>query len=810
MAETIAEKNIIYRILSDETNYVAGAKRAVNATNDLDKAVEKTANTSKKAEQQTKKAVETEASAAQKRATLIKAEERSIARLTALRKKAYNPSEIQSYNAAISSSQQRIKLLRLETEKTGTATKSLSGIFNTLGITISAAYAISQVKDFVLESVKLANQTRNVRNAFNQLPGATRIMNELRTATSGTVDDLTLMQAAVRADKFQVPLNQLASFFKFATDRAAETGQEVDYLVNSIVDGIGRKSSLVLDNLGISAAQIQEEFKKTGDFGAAAANVIEQQMRESNVVVDEGARAAAELTAQYSNLKIAIGDLLVEAGANELTQTFSGLIKGITDVVRGNEEGITSFNLFFKALADGGPAFASHIARVNKIAEESISAARAGLFLADSVDEQIKKISDVSILLEKATEEYGENSIAVQQLTQFLEILTKNLDTFKKAGDAAAETEFNGRNLAFLNAEIEKLTREQNDAATSTTRIKEITSQLNALYREQDALLGRLKSSVDDVAAAFDRWETELKESNEAAVTLLGSQDAWDKFYTEIEEKAKNAAAAQKALNDILNNIPDEPSGAAIGEPDFDLEENLDDRLKSYSNYASQVSSILGSVSTYQQRLYENDLRSLETQLDQKTITEQQYAVRVAQIKRREAQGEKQNALFQAIVSTASAVAEALPNIPLSVLAGIAGAAQIALISSTPIPQFAKGVIDLQGPGTGTSDSIPAKLSKGESVMTAKETSQYGDVFHAIRANKFDEFAKEQWIKPAMIMQQVSAAKNADRNAASFDDYRLRKAIHENRNVGVRNADDIGRSVAKYINQNAWRKGYIK
>lgn len=35
---------------------------------------------------------------------------------------------------------------------------------------------------------------------------------------------------------------------------------------------------------------------------------------------------------------------------------------------------------------------------------------------------------------------------------------------------------------------------------------------------------------------------------------------------------------------------------------------------------------------------------------------------------------------------------------------------------------FASGVIDLQGPGTTTSDSIPAYLSKGESVMTAKAT----------------------------------------------------------------------------------------
>lgn len=40
--------------------------------------------------------------------------------------------------------------------------------------------------------------------------------------------------------------------------------------------------------------------------------------------------------------------------------------------------------------------------------------------------------------------------------------------------------------------------------------------------------------------------------------------------------------------------------------------------------------------------------------------------------------------------------------------------------------EFAKGAVDIQGPGTTTSDSIPARLSRGESVMTAKATDMFG------------------------------------------------------------------------------------
>lgn len=40
--------------------------------------------------------------------------------------------------------------------------------------------------------------------------------------------------------------------------------------------------------------------------------------------------------------------------------------------------------------------------------------------------------------------------------------------------------------------------------------------------------------------------------------------------------------------------------------------------------------------------------------------------------------------------------------------------------------QFAKGAVNIQGPGTTTSDSIEARISRGESVMTAKATEMFG------------------------------------------------------------------------------------
>lgn len=131
------------------------------------------------------------------------------------------------------------------------------------------------------------------------------------------------------------------------------------------------------------------------------------------------------------------------------------------------------------------------------------------------------------------------------------------------------------------------------------------------------------------------------------------------------------------------------------------------------------ASSLLGSLSQiskdrsdYQlsllQKQQEEEEALLKKRLENGLLTQEQYnklqlasqekyaakekAIRIAQAKQ-----EKEIALFQAIINTASAVAKALPNIPLAVFAGILGAAQIAVIASKPIPAFKKGTKNAPG-----------------------------------------------------------------------------------------------------------------
>src|SRR5690606_1833528 len=100
---------------------------------------------------------------------------------------------------------------------------------------------------------------------------------------------------AVQFSNFGLPVEKLADGLAFARIRAAETGQSVDYLVNSITVGIGRQSPLILDNLGINARRVREEFAKTGNFAEAAFKIIAEEGAKATGVMGTFAEQIARV-----------------------------------------------------------------------------------------------------------------------------------------------------------------------------------------------------------------------------------------------------------------------------------------------------------------------------------------------------------------------------------------------------------------------------------------------------------------------------------------------------------------------------------
>lgn len=172
---------------------------------------------------------------------------------------------------------------------------------------IGAAFSVKKIIDFTHQTAELANKASGVKKAFDKLnsPG---LLSDLRKATMGTVDDLQLMQRAVQANNFKIPLDQLATYLEFATKRANETGESVDYLVNSIIMGLGRQSLLILDNLGFSATEIRNKMKEGGSMADAVGAIIKEQMGEGAAEINKATLATEQLKAAWTNFMLAIGE----------------------------------------------------------------------------------------------------------------------------------------------------------------------------------------------------------------------------------------------------------------------------------------------------------------------------------------------------------------------------------------------------------------------------------------------------------------------------------------------------------------------
>lgn len=190
----------------------------------------------------------------------------------------------------------------------GSAMKKIGGL-------IGGVFAAGALISFGRELLNIARQAEGVREAFSRIGTETDLEN-LRRSVKGTVSDLELMKRAVLAENFGIPIQNLGNLLEFASKRAQDTGQSVDYLVDSIVTGIGRKSPLILDNLGISAVQLKENLNgvaigaaSVGDVAEAVGRIAERSLNETGRLTGNLGVKVQSLGAKWDNLKLKVSDI---------------------------------------------------------------------------------------------------------------------------------------------------------------------------------------------------------------------------------------------------------------------------------------------------------------------------------------------------------------------------------------------------------------------------------------------------------------------------------------------------------------------
>lgn len=236
--------------------------------------------------------------------------------------------------------------------KMGGAMQVFAGNMMTKAAGVGVDFAM-EMADMVKQGVELARQGEGIRIAFERL-GRGDILDGLREATHGTVTDLELMKAAVKFNDFKLPLDELGTMLAFAQQKAKDTGQSVDYMVDSIVTGLGRKSLMILDNLGLSASEIKERMKETGDMTKAVGAIIRDQMSKAGDYVETAADRAAQATVAQQNKMEELGRKIMPLAEESAAMWNSIKIGGLSVIANVLDPMISKFTHLGRLMAAQG------------------------------------------------------------------------------------------------------------------------------------------------------------------------------------------------------------------------------------------------------------------------------------------------------------------------------------------------------------------------------------------------------------------------------------------------------------------------
>ena len=118
-------------------------------------------------------------------------------------------------------------------DKAQSKLKTLGSTVGKIGAVIAGAFAVSTILAFTSQLGKLALGADEVEAGFKRL-NEPLLLQKLRNSVSGTVADLNLMKAAVRAESLGIPIKQLGTYFEFAERKAGELGVSTES-INRII-----------------------------------------------------------------------------------------------------------------------------------------------------------------------------------------------------------------------------------------------------------------------------------------------------------------------------------------------------------------------------------------------------------------------------------------------------------------------------------------------------------------------------------------------------------------------------------------------
>lgn len=506
----------------------------------------------------------------------------------------------------------------------------------------------------------------------------------------------------------------------------------------------------------------------------------------ANLVTGQGATKIAILSAAQSAYGAVVGSTtgalkvfrlalagtgigLLVIGLIELVQNFDKVKKAITSAIPGFEDVADGIGKVidktkeFLGIDDGGD-------KAKQALDALIGAEkRRTNFQVQAIDRRIR-------LLEAENKDTYELEIEKERIQ--IESLKRQAKAIKDGTDQLIKLDIDGRKEVRdkadeINAEI--LDRETTIKILRIQNIRDIVQNVDKL---ETLGLNKLIEITDK------KFEIETKAAEDTKTLRLSvlelEQSLGDKSIENkiaiIRERAKLDAAAlgietedsikrQKIYADAENEITRLQK------------EETQKRIESIFEYANAISSTFSSLNELSKQQTENRIADIQAQSAvelaainstfeterkknaQRAALDAKTKKQVAAEKNRQAKQDKALALFQAIIGSAAAVASA-KTIPLKIIAAIAGAAQIAIIASKPVPKFEKG--GAVGGKRHSQGGTLIEAEEGEFITNRRQSAKHRSALEAMNKSSeaFKAYIDKNYVRPAVMNYVLSNKRN--------------------------------------------------
>lgn len=695
----------------------------------------------------------------------------------------------------------------------GSITSLTTGLIGSFGVIEGLRLAI----DFGADAVRLSREAKGVEIAFNDLGNAgVAAFDDIKKSTRGTLSDLEIKKSINEFNNLGISLEASGVAFEFLAVRAAQTGKSVESMKEDLVTGLGRGSVRILDNLGLSMAELNKLTKEQGLSTQEAFGVIAQQeIAKAGDILEKSANNQEKFTAAYENFKLSIGDGAIG--------NFSNSVYGLG----------TSFSIAGKQISDAS----------NNMFEFFINSGLVATGLGKVVEQRANENNEErkrAKLLEEINTLQKERGVSDDKAyniqTRLSQLTTENiqkvLDSEKRRQEAIKSREKESGAIKLTVTELRnknaELVKEQGGLTESDkARSNAINNEISNNKRLIDSILGVKGARQGVVELDTDIEPKGIEDLDTKGVEVIGIDK--DKLIADVDEIVTNLDLIEKwtkeaEVDEIIKQGLGELAGTieeftGVGGDKFlDFFDKITEGgSKSFGDLADIAASSFSLASDVSGAFFQSKIDGYEADIEanneyyanllenenlsdeEKDRLETDRKNKEKKLKKEQAkEKEKQfqiNKLFrigEIIADTASAIVKTGASlgypaaIPFQIQAGILGASQLAIVASQSPPKFAEGGVMGHDGDMIINDHHTGRLElverKGKLLMTDKKNARVkgekGDIIHKDANDYFKNKSDGELIKN-IEMHSILASINRQNIYASRLDNKKTADLHE-------------------------------